>query len=67
MGFEESQSLNVDYDINDHVEVINGSFMNQTGTIQEINYEKHKVKVLLTMFGRETPTELDFSQIKKVQ
>ena len=37
------------------------------GTVQEINTEKHKVKVLISMFGRETPVELEFSQIQKVR
>ena len=37
------------------------------GTVQEINKEKNKVKVLVSMFGRETPVELEFSQVKKVQ
>ena len=37
------------------------------GTVQEISKEKHKVKVLVSMFGRETPVELEFSQVKKVQ
>ena len=36
------------------------------GTVQEINTEKHKVKVLVSMFGRETPVELEFSQIQKM-
>ena len=37
------------------------------GTVQEINKEKHKVKVLVSMFGRETPVELEFSQVQKVK
>ena len=36
------------------------------GTVTEINKEKHKVKVLVSMFGRETPVELDFSQVQKI-
>ena len=36
------------------------------GTVQEINKEKQKVKVLVSMFGRETPVELEFSQVQKV-
>ena len=36
-------------------------------TVQEINTEKHKVKVLVSMFGRETPVELEFSQVQKVK
>ena len=65
MGFEES-SINVDYDINDSVQILNGPFKDSIGTVQKIDKEKHKVKVLISMFGRETPVELEFSQIQKV-
>ena len=54
-------------EINEQVEVMNGAFEGFVGTVQEINKEKHKVKVLVSMFGRETPVELEFSQVKKVQ
>ena len=64
MGFE--TSINVDYDVNDSVQILNGAFKDSIGTVQEINKEKHKVKVLISMFGRETPVELEFSQIQKV-
>ena len=65
MGFEES-SINVDYDINDSVQILNGPFKDSIGTVQKIDKEKHKVKVLISMFGRETPVELEFSQIQKI-
>ena len=65
MGFEDV-SINVDYNVNDQVEVINGPFEGFIANVQEINKEKHKVKVLVSMFGRETPVELEFSQVKKV-
>ena len=64
MGFE--TSISVDYDVNDSVQILNGPFKDSIGTVQEINKEKHKVKVLISMFGRETPVELEFSQIQKV-
>ena len=65
MGFEDVP-VNVDYDINDSVRVMNGPFENFVGIVQEINKEKHKVKVLVSMFGRETPVELEFSQVQKI-
>lgn len=65
MGFEQ-MAVNVDYDVNDSVRIMNGPFTDYTGTVTEINKEKHKVKVLVSMFGRETPVELEFSQVQKV-
>ena len=65
MGFDEVP-VNVDYDINDSVRVLHGPLEGFVGTVQEINKEKQKVKVLVSMFGRETPVELEFSQVQKV-
>ena len=65
MGFE-TTVINIDYDVNDSVRVVNGPLASFIGTVQEINKSKNKVKVLISMFGRETPVELEFSQIEKV-
>ncbi len=65
MGFEVAV-VNVDYDINDSVKVVNGPLTGFIGTVQEINKDKSKVKVLVSMFGRETPVELDFAQVEKI-
>ena len=65
MGFDEVP-INIDYDLNDNVQVVNGPLEGFVGTVQEINKEKQKVKVLVSMFGRETPVELEFSQVQKV-
>ena len=65
MGFEISE-VNIDYDINDSVRVMDGPLQDFVGTVTEINKEKHKVKVLVSMFGRETPVELEFSQVQKI-
>ena len=64
MGFE-NIPVNVDYDINDTVQVLNGPLEGFIGVVQEINKEKQKVKVLVSMFGRETPVELEFAQVQK--
>ena len=61
-----SVPVNIDYDVNDTVSVVNGPLEGFIGTVQEINKEKQKVKVLVSMFGRETPVELEFSQVQKV-
>ena len=65
MGFDDVP-VNVDYDTNDTVQVVNGPLEGFVGTVQEINKEKQKVKVLVSMFGRETPVELEFSQVQKI-
>ena len=67
MGFEDVNSINVEYEVNDQVQIMNGAFENFTGTVQEINKEKSKVKVLVSMFGRETPVEVEFSQVQKIK
>ena len=65
MGMQEKQ-LDVDFELKETVKVKEGPFANFTGFIDEMDKEKHKVKVLVNMFGRETPVELDFSQIEKL-
>jgi len=49
----------------DHVRVIEGAFANFTGTIEEVKPEKQKVRVLVSIFGRATPVELDYGQVEK--
>ncbi|MDO8565304.1 MAG: transcription termination/antitermination protein NusG [bacterium] len=51
---------------NDAVLIIDGPFKELEGKVSEIDEERGKVKVLVNMFGRETPVELDFLQVKKV-
>lgn len=55
----------IDFAVSDHVIVLDGPFANYDGVISNIDEEKGKVKVLITIFGRETPMELDFTQVKK--
>ncbi len=56
VGFQEGQS----------VRVIDGPFSDFVGTVEEINTEKGKVKVAVSIFGRETPVELDFLQVERL-
>jgi transcriptional antiterminator NusG len=49
----------------DHVRVNDGAFANFTGTIEEVKPEKQMVRVLVSIFGRATPVELDYSQVEK--
>ena len=56
----------VELEPGDHVTVVDGPFKELEGRVSEVDDEKGKVKVLVAMFGRETPVELDFLQIKKI-
>ncbi len=55
----------VTFNVGDSVRVIDGPFVNFVGTIEEIKPEKRKLKVLVSIFGRATPVELDFIQVEK--
>lgn len=57
---------NIDLEIDDAVIIIDGPFKDLEGKIGEVDESRGKVKVLVSMFGRETPVELDFLQVKKV-
>jgi transcriptional antiterminator NusG len=59
-------SMKAPFEIGNTVKIIDGPFNSLTGVVQEINAEKMKVKVLINFFGRSTPTEVDFSQVKLV-
>ena len=65
MGVEEFAPV-VDYAVGDSVRVISGPLENFIGTVEEINMERKKVRVSVSMFGRETPVELEFVQIQKI-
>ena len=65
MGVEETVPV-VDYEVGDNVTVIDGPLENFVGVVEEINMEKKKVRVLVSMFGRETPVELELTQIQKL-
>ncbi|MCZ7382622.1 MAG: KOW motif-containing protein, partial [Candidatus Methanoperedens sp.] len=65
MGVTEPK-YKIDVAPGDPVKIVDGPFKNFDGKVNEIDEEKGKIKVLVSMFGRETPVELDFLQIKKI-
>ena len=65
MGMDEHR-VEIDYELKETVKVTEGPFANFTGSIEEIDSDKNKLRVLVNMFGRETPVELDFSQVTKL-
>lgn len=56
----------IDMEMNDVVRIVDGPFKNFEGKVNQIDEERGKIKVLVTMFGRETPVELDALQAKKI-
>lgn len=65
MGLDEGRPK-YDFRVKEQVRVISGPFNNFTGTIEEIHPERGKLKVSVSMFGRETPVELNFDQVEKL-
>lgn len=65
MGVDEPRPK-VEFPVGSSVKVVSGPFENFAGVVEEVNPEKGKLKVLVSMFGRETPVELDYGQIEKM-
>ena len=65
MGVDEPKHR-IDFSVGEVVSIVDGPFKGFDGTISEIDTQKGKIKVLVSMFGRDTPVELDALQVKKV-
>ncbi len=63
MGIER-KVINIDFEVGSSVRVCEGPLADFVGVVEEINTEKQLVRVIVSMFGRETPVELDFSQVE---
>jgi transcriptional antiterminator NusG len=60
-----TEEIDVPYMVDETVKVTDGPFSGFTGVIEEVNVEKHKLKVNVKIFGRKTPLELSFNQVEK--
>ena len=60
------EPMEVPYKVGEHVKVIDGPFTDFTGVVDEVNGERGKLKVMVSIFGRATPVELDFLQVNPV-
>ena len=65
MGIEKIY-IDLDIHIGDTIKVINGPFENFMGTVEEVNAEKQTLRAKVSMFGRDTPVELDYAQVDKL-
>ena len=64
---DEKERLHIDFEIGENVVVKNDSFMNQVGEIVGIDYEHGKITLLLEVFGRQTPVQVDYTEISKTE
>lgn len=64
-GLGEKTKVKANFSLGEQVTVVDGPFSSFNGTVEDINEDKAKVKVLVTIFGRPTPVELDFVQVEK--
>jgi len=65
IGSKEKPKVQIKFNVGDMVQVVSGPFLDFTGIVASLDPDKGKVKVLVSIFGRETPVELDFSQVVK--
>jgi len=67
LAAQPKREIDVDYEIGDSVKVLDGPFASFNGVVEELDFDKNKVKVSVSIFGRATPVELDFEQVELVK
>ncbi len=64
---KEAPRLSVSFEPGESVRVLDGPFANFTGTVDEVDVEKGRLRILVSIFGRSTPVELNYNQVEKVE
>ena len=64
---EDAERPRVEFEVNEQVKINDGPFLNYTGVVEEIDADKGKLKVTISIFGRNTPVELEYWQVEKVE
>ncbi len=64
---KESPRLSVSFEIGESVRVLDGPFANFTGSVEDVDIDKGRLRILISIFGRSTPVELNYNQVEKVE
>lgn len=66
IGLREKTALEIDLDVGEGIRIISGPFRGYVGTVESLQPEKNKLRVMISIFGRDTPVELDFNLVEKL-